>query len=101
MSNIGLDSVGNWEVNKLETNAASPVSQWGMQYRVGAKMNPQVKKLADELDSMLSKKNQELDNPEVLAKIASVSGHYNSARQAQSSIMKSIKDTAQSIIRNM
>nr|WP_282553198.1 EscF/YscF/HrpA family type III secretion system needle major subunit [Providencia rustigianii] len=50
---------------------------------------------------MLDDKSLEVDNPLVLGKITALSGNYNMARQLQSNVMKSIKDAAQAIIRNV
>ncbi|QHB33886.1 type III secretion apparatus needle protein [Yersinia canariae] len=97
----GLNAAGNWETSKLEGLDATSIGKWGMQYRTGALLNTRVKTLADELKNMLSDPKSELDNPIVLAKISALNGHYNGARQAQSNIMKSLKDTSQAIIRNM
>ncbi|MGE4802859.1 EscF/YscF/HrpA family type III secretion system needle major subunit [Yersinia hibernica] len=97
----GLESNGNWSTSAFETVDTTSTSNWGMQYRSGALLNTRVKELADQLKSALSDTKNEMDNPIVLAKISALNGHYNSARQAQSNIMKSIKDTSQAIIRNM
>lgn len=97
----GLNAAGNWETSNLEGVDATSSSNWGMQYRSGALLNTRVKALADELQTMLSDSKGELDNPIVLAKISALNGHYNGARQIQSNVMKSLKDTAQAIIRNM
>ncbi|HHA0034261.1 TPA: EscF/YscF/HrpA family type III secretion system needle major subunit [Yersinia enterocolitica] len=97
----GLEGNGNWSTSKYEAVDNSSTSNWGMQYRSGALLNKRVEELADELKKELENPNNEMDNPIVLAKISALNGHYNSARQAQSNIMKSIKDTSQAIIRNM
>ncbi|CNH38992.1 Uncharacterised protein [Yersinia massiliensis] len=90
----------DWDVSSFEQPNAS-TDKWGMTYRSGALLNSRVKTLADELKAALENPNNEMDNPIVLAKISALNGHYNGARQAQSNIMKSVKDTSQAIIRNM
>lgn len=97
----GLEANGNWSTSEYEKVDTTSTSNWGMMYRSGALLNTRVKELADELKTALSDKNNEMDNPIVLAKISALNGHYNGARQAQSNIMKSVKDTSQAIIRNM
>ncbi|WP_145932184.1 EscF/YscF/HrpA family type III secretion system needle major subunit [Yersinia bercovieri] len=97
----GLGNEGNWNTSKYEEVDEVSISNWGMTYRSGALLNDRVKKLADELKAALENPKNEMDNPIVLAKISALNGHYNGARQAQSNIMKSIKDTSQAIIRNM
>ena len=94
----GIMDTGNWETSKYETIHSN--SKWGMAYRVGGLMDSTVKKAADELETIL-KNTTELDNPLTLAKISALNGHYNGARQLQSNLMKSIKDTSQAIIRNV
>lgn len=97
----GLESNGNWKTSEYEKVDATSTSNWGMTYRSGALLNTRVQALADELKAALENPNNEMDNPIVLAKISALNGHYNGARQAQSNIMKSVKDTSQAIIRNM
>lgn len=97
----GLNADGNWSTSDYEAVDNSSTNNWGMMYRSGGLLNSRVEKLANELKAALENANNELDNPVVLAKISALNGHYNSARQAQSNIMKSIKDTSQAIIRNM
>lgn len=101
MAISGLETNGNWETSEYEKIDATSPSKWGMTYRSGALLNTRVKALADELKTALEDANNEMDNPIVLAKISALNGHYNGARQAQSNIMKSVKDTSQAIIRNM
>lgn len=97
----GLQASGNWSTSQYEAVDTKSDKNWGMQYRSGALLNGRVEELANELKKELENANNEMDNPVVLAKISALNGHYNSARQAQSNIMKSIKDTSQAIIRNM
>ncbi|MGL4487419.1 MAG: EscF/YscF/HrpA family type III secretion system needle major subunit [Yersinia sp. (in: enterobacteria)] len=94
-------SNGEWSNNNYESEKNIRTSEWGMIYRSGAHLNERVNTLANELQKMLSDKTNEMDNPTTLAKISALNGHYNGVRQAQSNIMKSIKDTSQAIIRNM
>nr|WP_282551780.1 EscF/YscF/HrpA family type III secretion system needle major subunit [Providencia sp. JUb39] len=70
-------------------------------YRSSAGISERTKTIADELKSMIDNPNLEVDNPLNLGKITALSGNYNMARQLQSNIMKSFKDAAQAIIRNM
>ncbi|AMG67815.1 EscF/YscF/HrpA family type III secretion system needle major subunit [Providencia stuartii] len=93
---------GNWESSAFETPVAGD-KNWGMMYRSSANVSSRAKELADELKNMLdgSSAKLEVDNPLVLGKITALSGNYNMARQLQSNLMKSIKDTAQAIIRNV
>ena len=88
-----------WSTNGYEE--FDPNSPYGMMYRTGGLLSDRVKSLADKLDGILKNKNIEMDNPVVLAEISALNGHYNSVRQAQSNIMKSVKDTSQAIIRNL
>ncbi|CNH96205.1 type III secretion apparatus needle protein [Yersinia aldovae] len=88
-----------WSTNAYEAFDAS--SPYGMMYRTGGLLSDRVKSLADKLNAKLADKTIEMDNPVVLAEISALNGHYNSVRQAQSNIMKSVKDTSQAIIRNL
>ncbi|WP_145556373.1 EscF/YscF/HrpA family type III secretion system needle major subunit [Yersinia canariae] len=99
-TNTAADTT-SWDTSAFEKPDTTSDKNWGMQYRAGALLNTRVKALADELQTMLSDSKGELDNPIVLAKISALNGHYNGARQIQSNVMKSLKDTAQAIIRNM
>lgn len=101
MPTPGLETNGNWTTSKYETIDTTSTSNWGLMYRSGAHLNGRVEELANELQQILGDPKTELDNPTVLAKLSSLNGHYNSARQAQSNLMKSVKDTSQAIIRNM
>ena len=103
MSTPGISgSTGNWDGPKLENSSAVGTdNKWGMMYRSSAGISERTKTLADELKSMLDDKSLEVDNPLVLGKITALSGNYNMARQLQSNVMKSIKDAAQAIIRNV
>lgn len=96
----GLDVNGSWTTNNYEMIKEGTTSKWGMMYRSGALFNGTVNALADKLADLLENA-KEFDNPVVLAEISALNGHYNSARQAQSNIMKSVKDTSQAIIRNI
>lgn len=93
---------GNWESSAFETPVAGD-KNWGMMYRSSANVSNRAKEFADELKDILDGKTTklEVDNPLVLGKITALSGNYNMARQLQSNLMKSIKDTAQAIIRNV
>ncbi|WP_051144546.1 EscF/YscF/HrpA family type III secretion system needle major subunit [Yersinia massiliensis] len=93
-------SPSRWTVSSYE-EFDNQKDSLGMAYRSGALLNARVNSLAKELKDALSDPNNEMDNPIVLAKISALNGHYNGVRQAQSNIMKSIKDTSQAIIRNM
>ncbi|EFB73051.1 Uncharacterised protein [Providencia rustigianii] len=102
----GIDkTTGNWVganfENTVTSSATSNDSKWGMMYRSTAGVSERTKTIADELKSMLDDKSLEVDNPLVLGKITALSGNYNMARQLQSNVMKSIKDAAQAIIRNV
>ncbi|MBF1996217.1 EscF/YscF/HrpA family type III secretion system needle major subunit [Serratia symbiotica] len=97
----GINSNGNWTTSEYEKVDTASTNNWGMMYRNGSLLNARVETLANELKNALEDANNEMDNPIVLAKISALNGHYNSARQAQSNVMKSIKDTSQAIIRNM
>lgn len=108
ISGINKDT-GNWKSSAFETPVAGD-KNWGMMYRSSANVNNRAKELADELKKILDGKTTtsdgktvklEVDNPLVLGKITALSGSYNMARQLQSNLMKSIKDTAQAIIRNV
>ncbi|AJJ63869.1 EscF/YscF/HrpA family type III secretion system needle major subunit [Yersinia aldovae] len=90
---------GAWSTNDYEKFDAN--SPYGMMYRTGGLLSDRVKSLADKLNTKLADKTIEMDNPVVLAEISALNGHYNSVRQAQSNIMKSVKDTSQAIIRNL
>lgn len=97
----GMTATGGWTNNNYESESDLNESPLGMVYRAGAHLNPRVDDLANRLQALLTTPDIEMDNPKVLAEISALNGHYNSARQAQSSLMKAIKDTSQSIIRNM
>ncbi|OAT51367.1 EscF/YscF/HrpA family type III secretion system needle major subunit [Providencia heimbachae] len=101
---------GNWAASTLEADRIVKDSsgqdivdngKWGMMYRSSAGISDRVKVVGDELKSMLDNPSLEVDNPLVLGKITALSGNYNMARQLQSNVMKSIKDAAQAIIRNV
>ncbi|CNH90098.1 EscF/YscF/HrpA family type III secretion system needle major subunit [Yersinia mollaretii] len=96
-------ATGDWSASTYEAIPAGQAADknWGFVYRGGAHLNGRVEELANELQRMLADTKTELDNPIVLAKISALNGHYNGARQAQSNLMKSVKDTSQAIIRNM
>ncbi|MEX0422704.1 type III secretion apparatus needle protein [Providencia rettgeri] len=102
MSDIipGLDTNGRWGNSHLEAEGKDK-NDLGMIYRTSASISDKAKKFGDELNTILSSSNLEVDNPLVLAKITAMSGNYNMARQLQSNFMKSIKDTDQAIIRNV
>lgn len=93
-------NVSEWATTTLETTD-SKNSTYGMMYRASAGVSARTKVIADELHTMLNDANLEVDNPLVLGKITALSGNYNMARQLQSNVMKSIKDAAQAIIRNV
>ncbi|WP_265694663.1 EscF/YscF/HrpA family type III secretion system needle major subunit [Providencia rustigianii] len=102
----GIDkATGNWVganfENTVKLSATNNDSKWGMMYRSTAGVSERTKTIADELKLMLDDKSLEVDNPLVLGKITALSGNYNMARQLQSNVMKSIKDAAQAIIRNV
>jgi type III secretion protein F len=92
-------NIATWSTNSYE--AFDPSSPYGMMYRTGGLLSDRVKSLADKLNDKLKDPSIEMDNPVVLAEISALNGHYNSVRQAQSNIMKSVKDTSQAIIRNL
>lgn len=104
MANITFD------ISTLETpvakDATDSTNELGMMYRSSASVSKRAKDLGDQL-ALLTKgedadgKKLEVDNPLVLARITAASGNYNMARQLQSNLMKSIKDTASAIIRNV
>lgn len=96
------EATGNWVASDFEI-PNSDKKNWGMMYRSTSSISARAKDLADELDKILKGTGEELevDNPLVLAKITALSGNYNMARQLQSNLMKSIKDTAQTAIRNV
>ncbi len=60
-----------------------------MMYRNGGLLNARVDILANELKNALEDANNEMYNLIVLEKISALNGYYNSARQAQSNVMKS------------
>lgn len=93
-------STGEWVNSDLEVGDAAD-SKWGMMYRASAGLSARTKKIGDQLKEMIDNPNVEVDNPLVLGKITALSGNYNMARQLQSNVMKSIKDAAQAIIRNV
>ncbi|HHE6471045.1 TPA: EscF/YscF/HrpA family type III secretion system needle major subunit [Providencia rettgeri] len=95
----GLDSDNKWKTSDLEQQGSD--DNLGMIYRTAASISDKAKQFGNELNTILSEKNLEVDNPLVLAKITAMSGNYNMARQLQSNFMKSIKDTDQAIIRNV
>lgn len=99
-ANNTATSTGEWDGSTFETGSVTD-SKWGMMYRASAGLSARTKDIADELKSMLDNKSIEVDNPLVLGKITTLSGNYNMARQLQSNVMKSIKDAAQAIIRNV
>ncbi|EPZ8123998.1 type III secretion apparatus needle protein [Yersinia enterocolitica] len=92
---------GTWTTNKYESEGGATQSDWGMIYRSGAHLNERVNTLATELQKMLSDPKIEMDNPVILAKLSALTSHYNLARQTQSNISKQLKETAQTISRNM
>lgn len=91
---------GEWDGSTFESTGTAD-SKWGMMYRASAGLSTRTKTIADALQGMLTDKTLEVDNPLVLGKITALSGNYNMARQLQSNVMKSIKDAAQAIIRNV
>ena len=91
---------GEWDGSAFESTGTGD-SKWGMMYRSSAGLSAKIKIVADELKAMIDNPNIEVDNPLVLGKITALSGNYNMARQLQSNVMKSIKDAAQAIIRNV
>lgn len=93
-------STGEWDGSTFEASGTAD-SKWGMMYRASAGLSARTKVIADELKGMLDNPSIEVDNPLVLGKITTLSGNYNMARQLQSNVMKSIKDAAQAIIRNV
>ncbi|HHE6471046.1 TPA: EscF/YscF/HrpA family type III secretion system needle major subunit [Providencia rettgeri] len=103
--NNSSNSTGNvatavdWGESTLEKQGAE--KNLGMIYRTSASISDKAKQFGNELNTILSNTNLEVDNPLVLAKITAMSGNYNMARQLQSNFMKSIKDTDQAIIRNV
>lgn len=99
-----------FDVSTLETPAGpTPVdstNEIGMMYRSSAGVSKRAKELGDLLAKLTKGEDEkgnklEVDNPLVLARITAASGNYNMARQLQSNLMKSIKDTASAIIRNV
>ncbi|HBO23393.1 EscF/YscF/HrpA family type III secretion system needle major subunit [Providencia sp.] len=96
----GLDGSNRWAKSDLEVEG-SGTNNLGMIYRTSASISSKAKLFGDELNTILSSTNLEVDNPLVLAKITAMSGNYNMARQLQSNFMKSIKETDQAIIRNV
>ncbi|WP_272521909.1 EscF/YscF/HrpA family type III secretion system needle major subunit [Providencia sp. PROV202] len=103
MATPGISNTeGNWDASALEQESTTVTdNKWGMMYRTSAGISERTKTIADELKSMIDNPNLEVDNPLVLGKITALSGNYNMARQLQSNVMKSIKDAAQAIIRNV
>lgn len=93
-------STGEWDGSAFEASGSTD-SKWGMMYRASAGLSARTKIIADRLKDTLDNPNVEVDNPLVLGQITSLSGNYNMARQLQSNVMKSIKDAAQAIIRNV
>lgn len=93
-------TTGEWDASTFET-IDSIRSKYGMMYRASAGISTRTKAIADELHAMLNNSTLEVDNPLVLGQITALSGNYNMARQLQSNVMKSIKDAAQAIIRNV
>ncbi|HDL8505119.1 hypothetical protein [Yersinia enterocolitica] len=97
----GLDTTGKWNPSALEKpDTTSTGHNYGMVYRALAPINGIIgehgKKLADELkDSKL-----EIDNPVKLAEISILSSNFNFARQLQSNLMKTFRDTTGVCIRN-
>ncbi|MFD1093034.1 EscF/YscF/HrpA family type III secretion system needle major subunit [Providencia vermicola] len=98
-NNKGIES-GQWVGSTFEESGVSD-SKWGMMYRASAGLSARTKVIADRLHGKLNDTNLEVDNPLVLGEITALSGNYNMARQLQSNVMKSIKDAAQAIIRNV
>ena len=96
----GLGSDNKWEQSDLEIEGTG-TNNLGMIYRTASSISDKAKQFGNELNTILSEKNLEVDNPLVLAKITAMNGNYNMARQLQSNFMKSIKDTDQAIIRNV
>ncbi|WP_353167336.1 EscF/YscF/HrpA family type III secretion system needle major subunit [Providencia sp.] len=99
-TNGNMVSTGEWVNSDLEVGDAAD-SKWGMMYRASAGLSARTKEIGDQLKKMIDNPNVEVDNPLVLGKITALSGNYNMARQLQSNVMKSIKDAAQAIIRNV
>ncbi|ELY3856083.1 type III secretion apparatus needle protein [Providencia alcalifaciens] len=97
----GDPTTGEWVTTMLEAPPSTINSKYGMMYRASAGISARTKVIADELHTMINDDNLEVDNPLVLGKITALSGNYNMARQLQSNVMKSIKDAAQAIIRNV
>lgn len=92
------DTTKTWIGSDLEVPNSNG---YGMMFRNTANISEQTKALGDKLNSILNNKSIEVDNPLILGQITALSGNYNMARQLQSNIMKSIKDTAQALIRNI
>ncbi|MEQ5318252.1 EscF/YscF/HrpA family type III secretion system needle major subunit [Providencia vermicola] len=99
-TNGNMVSTGEWVSSDLEVGNAAD-GKLGMMYRASAGLSARTKEIGDELKKMIDNPNVEVDNPLVLGKITALSGNYNMARQLQSNVMKSIKDAAQAIIRNV
>ncbi|MEY0232896.1 EscF/YscF/HrpA family type III secretion system needle major subunit [Providencia manganoxydans] len=103
-------TIGDFDISTLETQVAkddkNSTNALGMMYRSSAGVSTRAKELGDQL-ALLTKgedadgKKLDVDNPLTLARITAASGNYNMARQLQSNLMKSIKDTASAIIRNV
>ncbi|HHR5902495.1 TPA: type III secretion apparatus needle protein [Providencia alcalifaciens] len=94
----GINAAGTWTASDLEK---PDNNGYGMMFRNTANISEQTKNLGDKLNTILNDKSIEVDNPLILGQITALSGNYNMARQLQSNIMKSIKDTAQALIRNV
>ncbi|HDN2512178.1 TPA: type III secretion apparatus needle protein [Providencia rettgeri] len=97
----GTDSTtGKWVISTFE-EAAPENSNNGMMYHAVANLSSKAQSIGNELNDALAQAKLDVDNPVYLAEVTSLSANYNMARQLQSNLMKSIKDTAQSIIRNV
>ncbi|MEQ5113007.1 EscF/YscF/HrpA family type III secretion system needle major subunit [Providencia vermicola] len=99
-ANGNMVSTGEWVSSTLEVGNPAD-GKWGMMYRASAGLSARTKEIGDKLKKMIDDPFVEVDNPLVLSQITALSGNYNMARQLQSNVMKSIKDAAQAIIRNV
>ncbi|HIE2305779.1 TPA: EscF/YscF/HrpA family type III secretion system needle major subunit [Yersinia enterocolitica] len=97
----GLDATGKWNPSALEMpDTTSKGHNMGMIYRALGALNTSVGEHGNKLAEELKKKDIEIDNPVKLAEISILSSNFNFARQLQSNLMKTFRDTTSTCIRN-
>ncbi|CRY18324.1 hypothetical protein [Yersinia enterocolitica] len=97
----GLDATGKWNPSALEVpDTTSTGHNYGMTYRALGALNTSVGEHGKVLADKLKDPKIEIDNPVTLAEISILSSNFNFARQLQSNLMKTFRDTTGVCIRN-